>query len=139
MCNSCVLPTSLAIYYVFKESYKCMQYVSGSSIICNMHTQTLRTYMYRFSTDLLLWEPASPSFVEKANAKSMLFSCMDVLQPAATQEDRFQMCKSVLKEGKGITYVHRSYWLKLKIIANPWHFVQKSWQDLLVISVVFAS
>ena len=56
----------------------------------------------RFSTDLLLWEPASPSFVEKANAKSMLFSCMDVLQPAATQEDRFQMCKSVLKEGEGI-------------------------------------
>ena len=59
----------------------------------------LPLHTHRFATDLLLWQPASPSTVEKANAKSMLFSCMDVLQPAATQEDRFQMCKSVLKEG----------------------------------------
>ena len=49
----------------------------------------------------MLWKPATPSFVEKANAKSMLFSCMDVLQPAATQGDRFEMCKSVLVEGAG--------------------------------------
>ena len=61
----------------------------------------LPSHTHRLATDLLLWQPASPSTVEKANAKSMLFSCMDVLQPAATQEDRFQMCKSVLKEGKG--------------------------------------
>ena len=54
----------------------------------------------RFATDLVLWQPASPAFVEKANAKSMLISCMDVLQPAATKEDRFEMCKSVLKEGQ---------------------------------------
>ena len=37
--------------------------------------------------------------MERANAKSMLFSCMDVLQPAATREDKFQMCKSGLLEG----------------------------------------
>ena len=55
--------------------------------------------------DLMLWRPASPSSVEKANAKSMLFSCMDMLQPAATQEDRFEMCKSVLREGEeGMQY-----------------------------------
>ena len=48
----------------------------------------------------MLWKPATPSSVDKANAKSMLFSCMDVLQPAATQEDRFEMCKSVLIEGE---------------------------------------
>ncbi|XP_064403938.1 autophagy-related protein 2 homolog B-like isoform X2 [Halichondria panicea] len=52
----------------------------------------------RFATDLALWEPASPEAVDRANAHSMLMSCMDVLQPAATSEDRFQMCKSVLKE-----------------------------------------
>lgn len=52
----------------------------------------------RFATDLALWEPATPSAVEKANAKSVMISCMDVLQPAATSEDRFEMCKSVLKE-----------------------------------------
>ena len=60
---------------------------------------TLNT-LTRFTTDLVLWEPATPASVEKANAaRSMLYSCMDVLQPAATQEDRFMMCKSVLKEG----------------------------------------
>ena len=83
-----------------------------SSLISQIHTIILKSThglciinlpppLYsRFASDLLLWQPASPSTVEKANAKSMLFSCMDVLQPAATQEDRFQMCKSVLKEGK---------------------------------------
>jgi len=59
----------------------------------------LETLYNRFGTDLVLWQPATPASVEKANAaKSMLYSCMDVLQPAATQEDRFMMCKSVLKE-----------------------------------------
>ena len=86
-----------------------------SSLISQIHTIILKSThglciinlpsppLYsRFASDLLLWQPASPSTVEKANAKSMLFSCMDVLQPAATQEDRFQMCKSVLKEGKNV-------------------------------------
>ena len=50
-------------------------------------------------TDLFLWEPATPSSVSKANAKSVMYSCMDLLQPAATTEDRFLMCKSVLQEG----------------------------------------
>lgn len=59
------------------------------------------TYIvFRFATDLALWEPASPAAVSKANAKSMLYSCMDLLQPAATSEDRFLMCKSALKEGE---------------------------------------
>jgi len=59
----------------------------------------LETLYNRFGTDLVLWQPATQASVEKANAaKSMLYSCMDVLQPAATQEDRFMMCKSVLKE-----------------------------------------
>lgn len=56
--------------------------------------------MSRFGTDLVLWEPATPTAVSKANAaKSVMSSCMDLLQPAATSEDRFLMCKSVLKEG----------------------------------------
>ena len=50
--------------------------------------------------DLALWEPASPAAVSKANAKSVLYSYMDLLQPAATSEDRFLMCKSALKEGE---------------------------------------
>ena len=29
----------------------------------------------------------------------MVSSCMDVIQPAVTHEERFQMCKSILKEG----------------------------------------
>ena len=55
--------------------------------------------MFRLGSDLLLWEPATPTAVSKANAKSVMYSCMDLLQPAATTEDRFLMCKSVLKEG----------------------------------------
>lgn len=48
----------------------------------------------------MLWESATPIAVGKANAKSVLYSCMDLLQPAATSEDRFLMCKSVLQEGR---------------------------------------
>ena len=58
----------------------------------------------RFATDLSLWEPATPSAVERANAKSVMMSYMDVLQPAVTREDRFEMCKSVLKEGTSHLY-----------------------------------
>lgn len=47
----------------------------------------------------MLWEPATPAAVSKANAKSVMYSCMDLLQPAATSEERFLMCKSVLREG----------------------------------------
>ena len=46
-----------------------------------------------------MWEPATPTTISKANAKSELYSCMDLLQPAATSEERFLMCKSVLHEG----------------------------------------
>ena len=53
----------------------------------------------RLGSDLVLWEPASPAVAERTNARSMLLSCMDVIQPAVTKEERFQMCKSVLKEG----------------------------------------
>ena len=56
----------------------------------------------RIGTDLVLWKPASPQSVEKANtAKSMFFSTMDIIQPAVTKEERYQLCKSVLKEGTG--------------------------------------
>lgn len=62
-------------------------------------------HVFRFGNDLVLWEPATPTAVSKANAKSMMYSCMDVLQPAATSEDRFLLCKSVLKEGEGVCSV----------------------------------
>lgn len=66
--------------------------------------------MCRFGTDLVLWEPASPAAVSKANAQSVLYSCMDLLQPAATSEERFLMCKSALKEGERWgKYVPASY------------------------------
>ena len=51
----------------------------------------------RFATDLALWRPASPGQVERANAaKSLFFSSVDI-QPAATAEEKVQMCKSVLR------------------------------------------
>ena len=51
----------------------------------------------RFATDLALWRPASPEQVERANAaKSLFFSSVDI-QPAATAEEKVQMCKSVLR------------------------------------------
>ncbi len=53
----------------------------------------------RFAMDLALWEPASLEAVERANSESLLVSCMDVLQPAATPHDRFTMCRSTLREG----------------------------------------
>lgn len=59
----------------------------------------------RFGTDLALWEPATATAVSKANAKSVLYSCMDLLQPAATSEERFLMCKSVLQEGEPVAPV----------------------------------
>ena len=53
-------------------------------------------------TDLALWEPATPTAVSKANAKSVMYSCMDLLQPAATNEERFLMCRSILQEGEWV-------------------------------------
>ena len=65
----------------------------------------------RLAVDMLLWQPANPAVVEKANAQSMFISCMDVIQPAATREERFQFCKTGLTKGTHIrtcirTYVH---------------------------------
>lgn len=62
----------------------------------------------RFATDLALWRPASPELVERANAaKSLFFSSVDI-QPAATAEEKIQMCtQSVLRgENKILYYVH---------------------------------
>lgn len=58
----------------------------------------------RFAMDLALWEPASREEIERVNSESILVSCMDVLQPAATQQDRFTMCQSTLREG-GYWYI----------------------------------
>ncbi len=52
-----------------------------------------------------MWEPATITAVSKANAKSEMYSCMDLLQPAVTSEERFLMCKSALKEGNGVSYL----------------------------------
>ena len=59
--------------------------------------------------DLALWEPASAAAVNKANAKSVMYSCMDLLQPAVTSEERFLMCKSALKEGKSERF-RQKFW-----------------------------
>lgn len=60
----------------------------------------------RFATDLALWQPATPSQVERANAaKSLFFSSVDI-QPAATAEEKFQMCKSVLRGQCGMSVLH---------------------------------
>ena len=56
--------------------------------------------LVRFTNDLLLWEPASPAAVEKASARSMFYSCMDLLQPAVTHHEKFKLCKSVLEDGE---------------------------------------
>ena len=60
----------------------------------------------RLGSDLVLWEPATPTSASKANAKSVLYSCMDLLQPAATSEDRFLLCRSILQEGVVCVYVY---------------------------------
>ena len=66
-------------------------------LIFNDHFVCVCTYVCRFVTDLALWRPASPEQVERANtAKSLFFSSVDI-QPAATAEEKVQMCKSVLK------------------------------------------
>lgn len=61
------------------------------------------TLYCRFTTDLALWRPASPELVERANAaKSLFFSSVDI-QPAATAEEKFQMCtQSVLRGENGV-------------------------------------
>ena len=47
--------------------------------------------------DLLLWKPTSPAIMEKVTAKSVFYSSADILQPAISKEDKFKLCKSVLK------------------------------------------
>ena len=55
---------------------------------------------HRFATDLALWQPATPQSVEKAAVQSMFYSCAGMLQPAVTAEEKFRLCKSVLREGE---------------------------------------
>ena len=55
----------------------------------------------RVAVDLALWQPASPAAVEKATARSVFYSSADILQPALTKDDKFKLCKSVLR-GTGI-------------------------------------
>lgn len=62
------------------------------------------TVGYSFATDLALWQPATPLAAEKAAAQSMFYSCVGMLQPAVTAEEKFRLCKSVLREGK--THLH---------------------------------
>lgn len=54
----------------------------------------------RFATDLALWRPASPTAVERANARSMFYSSVDILRPAIAKDDKFKLCKSMLREGE---------------------------------------
>ena len=57
----------------------------------------LETLYNRFATDLALWQPATPASVERANATSMFYSSVDILQPAVPRNDKFRLCKSVLR------------------------------------------
>lgn len=66
-----------------------------------VYTCTCTLYC-RFVTDLALWRPASPELVERANAaKSLFFSSVDI-QPAATAEEKFQMCTKSVLRGEGL-------------------------------------
>ena len=75
--------------------------ISLPTLILHIPSKTfLETLYNRFSTDLALWKPASPDDMERATARSMFYSSMDMLQPAVTRDEKFKLCKSVFKEGK---------------------------------------
>ncbi len=57
----------------------------------------LETLYNRVAMDMLLWKPTSPAIMEKVTAKSVFYSSADILQPAISKEDKFKLCKSVLK------------------------------------------
>ena len=81
-----------------------MQYCTVAIIMLlfglSVNSESLYILSIRFANDLLQWEPASPAAVEKATARSMFYSCMDMLQPAVSNQDKFKLCKSVLEDGK---------------------------------------
>lgn len=66
----------------------------------------LETLYNRFTTDLALWEPATPADVERATARSLFYSNIDMLQPAITKDDKFKLCRSVLREGIVLFYLY---------------------------------
>jgi hypothetical protein len=87
------------------KSYLC----ASSSIILSISlpsislhissNQFMETLYNRFVNDLFLWQPASPSSIERTvGGASMFYSSMDILQPAVTKEEKFKLCQSVLQE-----------------------------------------
>ena len=78
-------------------------YSLSASIPClSLHipSQAFLQRLYnRFATDLLLWEPATPAAVERATARSLFYSNIDMLQPAVAKEEKFKLCRSALMEG----------------------------------------
>ena len=78
-------------------------YSLSASIPClSLHipSQVFLQRLYnRFATDLLLWEPATPAAVERATARSLFYSNIDMLQPAVAKEEKFKLCRSALMEG----------------------------------------
>ena len=78
-------------------------YSLSASIPClSLHipNQVFLQRLYnRFATDLLLWEPATPAAVERATARSLFYSNIDMLQPAVAKEEKFKLCRSALMEG----------------------------------------
>ena len=78
-------------------------YSLSTSIPClSLHVPSqvfLQRLYNRFATDLLLWEPATPAAVERATARSLFYSNIDMLQPAVAKEEKFKLCRSALMEG----------------------------------------
>ena len=78
-------------------------YSLSASIPClSLHVPSqvfLQRLYNRFATDLLLWEPATPAAVERATARSLFYSNIDMLQPAVAKEEKFKLCRSALMEG----------------------------------------
>ncbi len=79
------------------SSHFCLSISIPSVIIHIPSKRFLESFYNRISMDLLLWQPASPAAVEKASARSVFYSSADILQPAMTRDDKFKMCKSVLR------------------------------------------
>lgn len=74
--------------------------ISIPSLSIHIPSQAFLQRLYnRFAVDLSLWEPATPAAVERATARSLFYSNMDMLQPAVAKEEKFKLCRSVLKEG----------------------------------------
>ena len=92
-------PDEMSLYedHVSSSSHFCLS-VSIPSINIHIPSKGFLESLYnRISMDLLLWQPASPAAVEKATARSVFYSSADILQPAMTKDDKFKLCKSVLR------------------------------------------